>query len=64
MQSTFVKGDIDADGDFDLRDFSGLANCFGQTSPAGRCYPFDFDQDDHIDLSDYAGFHSFLTASP
>jgi hypothetical protein len=53
---TRQAGDDDADGDLDLKDFSGFQLCFGNTAPDHRCRIFDFDEDDRIGLLDHAVF--------
>ena len=60
VQYTYIQGDVNADGAFDLADLAELGNCFGVESPAGRCYAFDFDDDGLISLSDYATLHALL----
>lgn len=57
---TYVRGDADADDDFDLADFAALQNCFG--SPSGSNHPicttaaFDFDGDSSVSEQDFASY--------
>jgi hypothetical protein len=55
-----LEGDGDLDGDFDLRDFANLQNCFG--AAAGACLlAFDFDDNNQVGLLDYGTFESMFT---
>lgn len=48
-------GDLNLDGDVDLRDFSVLQSCYGRDGPIGlECSAGDMDQDDDIDIDDYS----------
>jgi hypothetical protein len=54
--------DIDADGDIDLTDYAGYAECL--TGPGSAltngCGPADLDNDNDVDLRDFAAFIQFL----
>lgn len=49
-------GDLDLDGDVDLRDFASLATCFTAAggSAEGDCACYDSDGDGDVDADDYA----------
>jgi hypothetical protein len=53
-------GDLDGDGDVDQDDFTQFGPCF--TGPGGQlppgCGNADFDGDEHVDCSDWFGFHA------
>lgn len=50
-----IPGDGDLDGDVDLDDFAIFNFCV-EENPAGVCGPFDFNDDNVINLLDFAGF--------
>jgi D-alanyl-D-alanine carboxypeptidase len=54
-----LDADGDLDGDFDLRDFANLQNCFG--SPSDDCIVWDFDEGGSVGLPDYDAFESLFT---
>ncbi len=56
-----INDDPDGDGDADLRDVGAFQTCFGQSPPTGACWALDTNQDDLIDLTDYATLQSALT---
>jgi hypothetical protein len=61
-------GDFDLDGDVDLADFAGFAQCFAGAGPppSESCPPgvdADFDDDGDVDLADYARFAQSFTGS-
>ena len=57
----FVCGDADNDGDFDLADFAGLQECWGQAaSPGAACEVFDFDLSGHVGPADFTAFAGLL----
>ncbi|MFQ5414563.1 MAG: hypothetical protein ACE5E6_08905 [Phycisphaerae bacterium] len=58
---TFIHGDADADGNIDMRDVAGFQRCFAQDAATGPCTAFDFDNNDTIDLTDWAAFRSTMT---
>jgi hypothetical protein len=60
---TYIKGDANADGRFDLRDAAELQNCFLHDSITARCRAFDFDTNGYIALEDYAAFHSLIVGA-
>jgi hypothetical protein len=57
-------GDLDSDGDRDMRDWAGVQRCYtggfgttGYVSPSAECtLRFDFDEDDDIDPDDIKKF--------
>ena len=61
-----VPGDFDDDGDVDLEDYAGFADCMGNPEEAPDPTPpatgeeclkaFDVDTDGDVDLQDFAGF--------
>ena len=55
-----APGDCDADGAVDLTDFEALAAC--TTGPTGQaapgCWCYDLDDDNDVDLADYARFQA------
>jgi hypothetical protein len=57
---TYMLGDANADGRFDLRDMGEFQNCFFDEFAAGRCWAFDFDAAGYISLEDYPAFHPIL----
>jgi formylglycine-generating enzyme required for sulfatase activity len=58
-----ARGDFNADGDLDLRDYRQLNTCM--SGPGADRFPacsiFDHDRDNEIDLADFAGFQSGFT---
>jgi hypothetical protein len=48
-----ASGDLDADGDLDLRDLAGFARCLTEAAFSADCRPADTHADGHIDLRDY-----------
>ena len=62
VEFTFAPGDTDGDGDSDLYDFSHFQNCFGESAPSPLCRSLDFDGDERITLSDFAGFQTLFIA--
>jgi hypothetical protein len=51
---TFQHGDVNADGQFNLRDWAGLSNCFHAFTPLGSpCACFDLDGNLLVDLADH-----------
>ena len=61
----FGIGDYDCDRCVDLADFAHWVTCVtgpDVVSYAAECRAFDFGYDDDVDLADYAGFQSALTA--
>ncbi len=61
IEYTFAPGDTDGDGHADLLDVSAFLTCFGLTSPAGPCWALDLNEDETIDLTDYAAFRQTIT---
>jgi hypothetical protein len=60
-RSTAFEGDLDLDGDVDLRDFSVLQSCFDRNAPIGLdCSEADMDEDGDIDLDDHAQWAELL----
>ncbi|MCH8967448.1 MAG: hypothetical protein IID43_07190 [Planctomycetes bacterium] len=59
---TYVLGDANGDGGIDLFDVAVLQNCFGESNPTDWCRAFDFNNDQTIDLTDYAMLVSLLQA--
>lgn len=57
---TYQLGDINADGQWNLRDFAALQTCFFQLSAATDCAAFDFNDNIIIDLPDHAAFYSLM----
>jgi len=56
-----LKGDFDADLDFDLQDVQGMQGCFGAADVlAAGCDWMDLDGDVDIDSDDFAGFVGLL----
>lgn len=54
-----TDGDHECDGDVDLYDFRAFQECFTATGPVDPgCDVFDFDDDDNVDLDDYAVFRA------
>jgi hypothetical protein len=58
---TYILGDVNADGRFDLRDIGEFQSCFFDEFAAGRCWAFDFDATGYISLEDYAKLRPLLT---
>ncbi len=58
---TYQLGDINADGQWSLRDFAALQNCFFQLSAANNCAAFDFNDNIIVDLPDHAAFYTLMT---
>lgn len=57
-----VPGDVDADGDLDLRDAAGYVNCFND--PAGACVEtYDVDESGAVDLPDWGLLAAALTGA-
>jgi hypothetical protein len=62
IETGFVPGDLDHDGDVDLNDFGTFANCFGLFAPsppacsAGDLFGSDLNGDGNVDLDDFALF--------
>jgi cysteine-rich repeat protein len=57
----FVRGDVDADGDLDPRDFAVLRACLSgpaQDFMGKECAALDQDGDGRIDLRDFHGFQN------
>ena len=59
---TYVLGDANADGTIDLFDVAVRQTCFGESNPTECCRAFDFNNDQTIDLTDYAMLVSLLQA--
>lgn len=57
---TFLLGDINADGQWNLTDFAALQNCFYQITAATNCAAFDFDANLIVDLTDHSEFRSIM----
>jgi len=60
----FTPGDEDGDGDIDLDDFAGWADC--RTGPGGGpydlgCEVHDFEPDGDVDLADFSAFQAAFT---
>jgi hypothetical protein len=54
-RSSGFAGDLDLDGDVDLRDFAVLASCLGGDQPLNLdCREADMDQNEQVDIDDYA----------
>jgi hypothetical protein len=53
---TFQRGDVNADGNWDIRDFAALQNCFYTLAFANVCAAVDYDGSTFIDLSDTGSF--------
>ena len=62
VEFTYAPGDIDGDGDADLRDFAAFQNCFGNSPVAGVCLPLDSNADSAIDLLDFAALQRAMLA--
>ena len=61
-----IPGDLNTDGNVDLKDFGHLQNAFtGEyPPPGGRCLRADADRDNDVDLADFALFEDALPARP
>lgn len=62
---TFQRGDVNADGRWNLRDFAALQNCFYTLAATNTCAAVDYDRSLLVDASDYASFEEdFSTQGP
>jgi hypothetical protein len=62
---TFQRGDVNADGQWNLRDFAALQQCHGMATSVAACVAFDYNGDAMIDLTDYDAFlEDFLNDEP
>jgi hypothetical protein len=61
---TFIRGDRDADDDFDLKDFAAFMNCFGSSTAedgsATPCAAFDFDESQSVNRTDFVELFTLL----
>lgn len=60
---TFQKGDVNADGQWNLRDFAALQDSYYQLADTNERAAFDFDENIFIDAIDYFEFHE-LASNP
>jgi len=62
---TFQRGDVNADGRWNLRDFAALQSCSFTLASDSHCAAFDYDVSIFIDHEDYAAFVTdFITNGP
>lgn len=53
---TFQRGDVNADGQWNLLDFASLQNCYFTLATSNACAAFDYDTSIFVDATDYAPF--------
>lgn len=60
-----LRGDMDADGDVDTRDFATFSQCFGGPgrSAAPGCTACDLDSDGDVDTADFVVFAQLFTGA-
>lgn len=62
---TFQRGDVNADGQWNLFDFASLQNCYFVLATTNNCAAFDYDVSIFVDAADYATFAAdFITDGP
>ncbi len=59
-----VNGDLDCDGEVALDDFAGFASSLSGPDVATTCSAFDVDDDNDVDLADYAEIRRVFMAAP
>jgi len=64
LEYTHAEGDTDGDGDADLRDAATFQYCFGQSGLIAPCPALDVNDNDTIDLDDYAAWLDIATIVP
>jgi hypothetical protein len=65
IRYTYQRGDVNADGLWNLRDFASLQNCFNGMAIGNACAAFNYTASFLIELSDFAAFlEDFINSGP